>query len=260
MMAEVHLFRAALRDLSRPKRLMAAGFVCIVPPLLVLLVRIARPASGMAPLRYNFAATFLGFGFVLPILAAVFATGAIRDEVEQRTIAYLLTRPIARWRILWPRFASAVLAVAMGMAICLVLCAVSAWGPVGVSTAPLVRDLEIAAVGAGVYCAVFLMLAAIINRALLVGLLFAFGWESWVPNMPGSFQRMSIATYLRVLAPHSLPEAETMDVLRMLNALAPQTISQATAWSTVICVTALALAVAFAAFSMREYLPQEDEG
>ncbi|MGC8668725.1 MAG: ABC transporter permease subunit [Chthonomonadales bacterium] len=259
MTAEAHLLRVAFADLCRPKRLVAVATVSMVPALLVLLVRVARPASAMASVRYNFAATFLGFGFVLPILAAVFATGAIRDDMEQKRIPYVLTRPVARWRILAPKFVAAVFAAAAGVALCLASCAVAAWGPAGLRAAPLALDLEIALVGAAVYSAFFLMLAALVKRALLAGLLFAFGWESWVPNMPGSFQKLSLMTYLRVLAPHRLPEAESVDISQLLNALAPQTITPGTAWAAIGWVTALALAVAFISFSTREYLPQEDD-
>lgn len=260
MTPDLYLLRASLGGVLRPRRLAMAALVCVLPPLLVLAVGIARPAAAMAPVRYNFAATFLGFGFVMPILAAVFATGAVRDEVEQKTISFLLTRPVARWRVLLPKLVAAVAVVGAGVCVCLALCAAVAWGPAAMNQAPLARDVRIAWMGSAAYSAFFMMLAAVVKRALVMGLLFVFGWESWVPNMPGSFQKLSFMTYLRALAPHPLPEAESVDITQVLNAMAPQTISQQTAWIVLASVTALALAAGFVVFSVREYLPQEDEG
>jgi len=43
--------------------------------------------------------------------------------------------------------------------------------------------------------------------------------------MPGSFQKISLMTYLRVLAPHPNPETDRVDLSQMFALLSPQTIS-----------------------------------
>ena len=94
---------------------------------------------------------------------------------------------------------------------------------------------------------------------LLLGLLFAFGWESWVPSLPGDFSKVSLMAYLRVLAPHPQPKSlsggELQDVLASLN---PQSISHGLAWVVLSCVIFAALAGAIVVFSEREYAPRED--
>ena len=77
--------------------------------------------------------------------------------------------------------------------------------------ARLLRDLAILPIGALAYGSLFVFLATFIRWALLLGLLFAFGWESWVPSLPGDFARISLMAYLRALAPHPQPQA-TRDI------------------------------------------------
>ena len=43
----------------------------------------------------------------------IFGTGVVSREVEQKTIVYLLTRPVARWRILLMRYLAAVTAITL---------------------------------------------------------------------------------------------------------------------------------------------------
>ncbi len=52
---------------------------------------------------------------------------------------------------------------------------------------------------------------------LLLGLLFAFGWEWWVPNIPGDFAKLSLMAYIRVLAPHPQPLSQMRDLERLFS-------------------------------------------
>jgi hypothetical protein len=124
--------------------------------------------------------------------------------------------------------------------------------------AQLPRDLLVLPIGAVAYGAVFLLLATMMNRSLIVGLLFAFGWESWVPMMPGSFKLVSLMTYLRALAPHARPESASTELTSLFAAANPEAVPSFLAWWVLPIVTVVALGAAAVIFSLREYVPKDD--
>ncbi len=381
-MTDFYLFRSALRDLLLPRKILPAVLLSLLPPVIGLLWRFGGAEDFSAELAYNLLSASLVFGFVLVILSVVFSTGVIAQEIEQKTIMYLLTRPVARWRILLVKFAAAALVTTAAAWISCVLLAVTVYGgelisgsnrlttaqmkdaktlvtqlkdspePVSfylqgelspdvklrvdsynedrkpnrqliadltadlnrilskgllydkdrfaeVKLAPQTRellaknpaageglyalnralltdaypdifsspasplphvgrDLLLLPVGALMYGSVFLLLATLVARPLIYGLLFAFGWETWVPSLPNDFQRVSIMSYLRVLAPHRMPDSGAEGANAALAIFNPATISQPSAWSVAFGLTAIALFAALTAFSTREYTPRDD--
>src|SRR5579872_4585031 len=128
-MSDLILFRSALRDLIRPKRLVAALILIAVPTAIAMFLRHVLPADKYdADMVYNTLAAFLIFGFLLVILAVVFGTGVISQEIEQKTIVYLLTRPVPRWRIVLAKFAAAILAITVTVWSATLLLALVAYG------------------------------------------------------------------------------------------------------------------------------------
>jgi ABC-2 type transport system permease protein len=257
-MSDLFLFRTALRDAIRPKRLTAALLLMLLPAVIALVWRSLTPADRFVPEEtYNSLAASLVFGFILTILSVIYGTGVVSQEIEQRTIVYLLTRPIPRWRILLAKFAGSWLAITITTGFSVLLLALVAYGPakIGGEGGVVLRDLRMVAVGALAYGSLFLLLATLLNRPLTYGLLFAFGWESWVPSLPGSFGRLSVMTYLRRLAPHATDEGDAGGFLQMFN---PMAVPASQAWLVLSILTVAALLGALAVFSLREYAPRED--
>ena len=258
-MIDLILFRYALKDMLRPKKLIAAAVLVAVPAALGLLLKSISPEGRFrADIAYNMLASSLVFGFVLIILSVVFGTGIISQEIEQKTIVYLLTRPVPRWRIVLMKFLAAVVVTSLTVIFASVAVALVAYGPTGFESSTLRRDLLILPIGALAYSSLFLLLATLLNRPLMYGLMFAFGWESWVPLMPGNFQKLSIMTYLRALAPHEDVSRAPRGITDLLSMLNPQTISTSLASTVLTLVTGIALLAALTIFSRNEYVPRED--
>jgi ABC-2 type transport system permease protein len=258
-MSDLYLFRASLRDMLRPRRVAAAVLLATLPVALAIAWRSTTPGAAFNPgLVYNIMAGGIVFGFTLVILAVLFATGVVTQEVEQKTIVYLLTRPVSRARVLLARFAAAAVTVTAIVWVSCVLVALVAYGPADIAQSRLARDLLVLPIGVLAYGSVFLLAATIIPKPLIYGLLFAFGWESWVAMIPGSFQRMSIMAYLRVLAPHPQMATSERGPAEMLQALNPETIAVHTAWLVIAALIPVALGLALLAFSVREYAPKDD--
>lgn len=200
------------------------------------------------------------FQFVLVMLCVIYGTGIIANEVEQKTVVYLLTRPVARWRILLPKYLAACTAAFLAAGGSLLLTALATYGS-RLGGAPFLRDAGVLLVGVQVYTSLFLLLGTVLTRPLIVGLLFGFGWETWVPNMPGSFAKFSLISYLRALTPHETAESDVMDMNQMLSAVGEtlkQPIATSTAWIVLLSCLTLFLTLSLLIFSSREYVPRDD--
>lgn len=260
-MSDFYIFRNALKDLARWRRLLIALILIALPAVIVMIWRASETRGEFKPdMAYNTIEQNIVFGFLLVILAVVNGTGVLTQEIEQKTITYLLTRPVPRWRILLMKFLASVLMVIATVWLASVGTAFAAYGAGGVGESRLGRDLLILPVGALAYSALFLLMATLFNRPLMFGLLFAFGWESWTPNLGGYFGRVSLMSYLRVLAPHPQQEAETVDLSQMARqALSdPNAITPTLAWTTLFVFILVVLALSLLVFSNREYVPRDD--
>jgi ABC-2 type transport system permease protein len=191
---------------------------------------------------------------LLALVAAIFSTGVISQEVEQRTIGYLLTRPVSRAMLILSRTGAAIVTVAL-------ITWVSAFAAhlaVGGSMSLLTHDMIALGVGAVAYTSLFVLISLLINRAMLVCLLFAFGWETAVPNMREGLNWLSINSYLTSIAGNSKSEA-SKGVLDVLGGVLHQNpISASTAWGAMAGFSAVCLATAAWWFTHFEFVPRED--
>ena len=72
-------------------------------------------------------------------------------------------------------------------------------GSIGAAFPSLLADLGMLVVGLAAYGAVFALVGARLKRPLVVGLVFAFGWEPAVLLFPGYLKRLTVAYYLQAL-------------------------------------------------------------
>jgi ABC-2 type transport system permease protein len=260
-MIDFLLFRTALRDQLRPARLIGVGFLALLPAIFGLVFRLATQRRGTfePAFAYNLLSSLLVFWFTLVILAVISATSVVSRELEQGTIVYLLTRPVPRWRILLARFLASFLVITLTVWFSSAALALATFGPAHLNDSRLLRDMAILPVGALAYGSLFLLLATRFRWALIFGLLFAFGWESWVPSWQGDFAKLSLLVYLRTLAPHPQPLIELNRIQSgLFNLLNPTTIKPSMAWLVLGLVTFASLTGALVIFSDREYVPRED--
>jgi ABC-2 type transport system permease protein len=267
-MTDLLVARAAFRDALRPRRLLTAFVLIALPSLLGLLIKALTPAKDWDPGQiYDQLAVLLVFGFVLTILSVVYGTGVVGQEVEQRTVVYLLTRPIQRWRILLAKSLVSFFMVAVIAVVALLCLALAVFGFRHMGEAGLSPDLRALLIGALAYGSIFVLLGALLPRPLLYGLLFVFGWETIVPILPGSFAKFSVMTYLRVLAAREVNDPDAAEAageggpasfLMSFTRPPELAISNSQAWYTLAGIALVAMALAMVVFSRREYTPRED--
>ena len=251
---ELYLYRSALGDMLRPKRIVLWTIISILVFAIALAVQRLTPAAPATDV-YTLMSSVLVYR-LLALTAAIFASAVIAQEVEQKTIVYVLTRPIPRWKILIFRMLAAITTVFFITALAATFLSLSINRGL---TDVYFRDLIALAVGAFAYTSLFTLISLLVNRAMIYCLVFAFGWETAVANMPGGMYWMSLYNYITSIANHPKPAGDDQSFLDALAGnMAAASIPTSTAW---IAMPAFAIVcAAFGAwwFSEFEYTPRED--
>jgi ABC-type transport system involved in multi-copper enzyme maturation permease subunit len=153
----------------------------------------------------------------VPILAIFYGTSLIADEVEDKTITYLFTRPVRRGAVLLGKYLAYFVVtsfVVLPSVVLVYLLLAPINGSLGASFVPLLTDLGLLAVGLGAYGALFAFIGAQFKRPLLTGLIFVFGWEQAALLFPGYLKKFTIAYYVQALVPHAMPQEGVMSLLQ----------------------------------------------
>lgn len=252
-----YVFTSTLREFLQPKRFL----VWLVIGLVILVfMRFALAAQGNVgqDLTYIRLSEMIVFR-MLAFLSAILSSAIIAGEVEQRTIVYLLTRPIPRWQLLVGRYLACAAVVAALIIFMLIGTSLVNYG--SPFNPFLLRDIATVILGSLTYGAIFLAISLLLNRAILFGLLYAFGWETLVANMPGQVFYMSIHNHLLGLANHPRPP-EPEPVGRVAQAIQETAgvswVPVHVALITLLSVAGLLMLFNVSWFSTNEYVARED--
>ena len=157
--------------------------------------------------------------FTVPILGVFYGTALMADEIEDKTVTYLFTRPIRRGAVLVGKYfaylACTTLVVLPSVSLVYLL-VVPMNGTLGGSFIDLVKDLAMLALGLAVYGALFAFIGAKFKRPLLIGLIFILGWEQAALAFPGYLKKFTVAYYLQSLVPHAMPSDSVMTAIQGL--------------------------------------------
>ena len=264
--AAARVFDLSIGEMLWSRRTMFMALIVAGPVALALVLRIVD-AAGVAPVRINGVriggASIFGMmiwilflRFIIPVLGVFYGTALVADEVEDKTITYLFTRPIQRGAILLGKYLAYLVCTTFVVlpSVMLVYFLLVPFGEIPASFGPLLKDLGILALGLAVYGAFFALLGALLKRPLLVGLVFAFGWEPVVLVIPGYLKRFTLAYYLQSLVPHAMPSD---GVISLLQAVFRETPSPAASllWLFVALIAALFLAAR--TIERREYVLEQ---
>jgi ABC-2 type transport system permease protein len=257
------VFELSLGEMLWSRRTIFMALVLAGPVLLATVARVVD-ASGIAPLRVNGvrvggAAMFgmmiwvLFLRFIVPVLGVFYGTALIADEVDDKTITYLFTRPIRRGAVLIGKYLAYLVCTALVVlpAIVIVYFLLIPFSEVSGTFTALVTDLGLLAIGLAAYGALFALVGAVMKRPLVVGLVFAFGWEQAALVMPGYLRRFTIAYYLQSLVPHAMPSD---GVVSLLQAVFTETPAAGTCLFWLVVTIVVALVLACRAVERREYV------
>jgi ABC-2 type transport system permease protein len=155
--------------------------------------------------------------FTVPVLGVFYGTSLMADEVEDKTITYLFTRPIRRGAVLFGKYLAylaCTIFVVLPSVVIVYLLVVPLQGSLGGSFLDLLKDLSLLALGLAVYGALFAFVGAKFKRPLLIGLIFIFGWEQAALAFPGYLKKFTAAYYLQGLVPHAMPSDSALSLIQ----------------------------------------------
>lgn len=197
------LFRVTAERQVRGARAPAFGLLHAVP---VLIAALSRSYSGS--FEAGQLEELLVFGLIpqalIPLTALLFAAGMVNDDVDERTITYLLVRPIPKWLIYLVKGASTVLATSvLASASMLATLAAIHWGePDLVETVLKTRGPVVCATSAlslAAYVPIFGILSLLVRRSLIIGVVYTVVLEGVLANVDFVVRRGTVMYWVRVL-------------------------------------------------------------
>jgi len=215
--ASRRVFDLSLGEMLWSRRTIFMALVVGGPVLLAAIVKVIE-IFGMSALRVN-GQRVAGFGifgvmiwmlflrFIVPVLGVFYGTALMADEVEDKTITYLFTRPIPRGAVLVGKYLAYLACTTLVVlpSVMIVYFVLVPFSQLPSTFGSLLVDLGLLGLGLAVYGGVFAFVGAFFKRPLVIGLLFAFGWEQVVLALPGYLKQFTIAYYLQALVPHAMP-------------------------------------------------------
>jgi len=266
MTSAVRVFELSLGEMLWSRRTIFMALVLSAPVILALVSRIVQ-AMGVAPLRVNGARVggagifgmmiwVLFIRFTIPMLGVFYGTSLIADEVDDKTLTYLFTRPVQRGAVLMGKYLAYLLCTSLVVlpSIMIVYFLIVPFGEVAASFRLLLVDLGIMALGLAAYGALFALVGTVLKRPLVVGLVFAFGWEQLAMLMPGYLRRFTLAYYLQGLVPHAMPSDGVASLIQAVFTESPTAVT-CLFWLAVIIGVSLVLGRR--AIERREYVLEQ---
>ena len=174
--------------------------------------------------------------FTVPVLGVFYGTSLMADEVEDKTITYLFTRPIPRGAVLvgkYLAYLACTVFVVLPSVMLVYLLVVPIRGSLGGAFTDLLKDLVLLSVGLAVYGAVFAFVGAKFKRPLLIGLIFIFGWEQAALAFPGYLKKFTVAYYLQSMVPHAMPNDSVVSLIQGIFRETPS-LGESVVWLAVI--------------------------
>ena len=191
------IFRLSLRQLVKRRRILIVLLLAIVPVVVAAILSAfvggdeGHDGNQVNALWLNLLDAMI-VAAILPIVTIALATASFGDELEDRTLSYLVLKPVSRWRIVLPKL---VAAIVVGAALLVVS---------GVVATLLELDGSVqAAIAVGValfagvlaYAAIFTWVGLITSRALAFGLIYVFLWEGLLSSFLGGVRYFSVRAY-----------------------------------------------------------------
>ncbi|HEY6614423.1 MAG TPA: ABC transporter permease [Vicinamibacterales bacterium] len=261
------IFSLSIGEMLWSRRTIFMALVVGSPVLVALVARIVQSA-GIAPLRVNgvqvdavsmFGAIIwiLFLWFIVPVLGVFYGTSLIADEVDDKTITYLFTRPVRRGAVVVGKYMAYLLCTTLVVlpSVMIVYFLMVPFRQIPASFISLVIDLGVLGLGLAAYGALFALIGAAIRRPLVVGLVFVFGWELVTLVMPGYLKRFTLAYYLQTLVPHAMPTGDTVSLLQGAVFREPPSVAVSIGVLVLAIVASLALAARVA--EQREYVLEQ---
>ncbi len=189
------LLSLSVRQLVGGKRIWIIVLLAAMPVLAALLYRLLSDGSEATAFADGVLAQLV-VATVLPLVMLILATASFGNEIDDRTLGYLVLKPIPRSAIVVPKWLASVLVggVLMGAASGVALLLISE------SMAAALAAALAVLLGAAAYGSLFTWAGLAIKFALPVGVAYVFVWEASLTGLLGGVQYLSVREYTLAIA------------------------------------------------------------
>jgi ABC-2 type transport system permease protein len=167
------VFSLTVRQLGGSRKVWLVLGLVGLPVLAALLFKVADSSSTPDEFADDITRTLIASA-ILPLVILLLATAAFGNEVGDRTLVYLMTKPVARWRIAAPKLLATILVGGVPVAVSGALAVAIVTGDAGGAAATGLGLLA----GAAAYAAIFTWAGLATRHALVIGLVYVFVWEA----------------------------------------------------------------------------------
>jgi len=201
------IYRAALVDLLRRKRLVFLGLALLLPLLLTVAWRMFGTDQLVPTMFFANLAGMVYLKALVYLVSLFYGVPAVHDEIEGRTITYLFTRPLSKMAIYAGRLLAvqtvAGLLLAASLGVCFLLMVVGNRGVLSLEFIEMYTNYFLVVLLA-VFCytAVFALMGTAFRKPLVWGILYIFAWETTVSMTPMRLQMWTLEWHLRNLIRH----------------------------------------------------------
>ena len=201
------IFVLTVRQLAGSRRLWLVLALVVLPLLAGLLFQIADATTTPDEFADDVTRVMLASA-ILPLVMLLLATAAFGNEVGDRTLVYLVTKPVARWRIVAAKLLATLVVGGVPVAVS------------GFLTLALIEQGDLSgalATGAGLfagaaaYTALFTWAGLATRHALLIGLAYVFIWEAALAAYLDGIRFLSIRRFTLAFV-HSLDQSRLATV------------------------------------------------
>ncbi len=249
------VFAAHQRQIFFSKRALVCVLFCLGPVAAAVLALLFSEQKGAMP-AFEIGWMLMVQGTV-PLISLIIGSAVVAEEIEDRTITYLFSRPIPRLSVLLGRWVASLLLIEL-------LLGASAVVTFGVLEVAAGADAEMALpqgmaasmrntclIGGAVYSALFAAISALVKHPMIVGIGYAFVVEFFVANFPGQNQNFTVQFHLKSYLAGSGEEV----LARMRNLTQDQILVPADeSFRTLLVVLVAALAIGCWTVSRKQYV------
>ncbi|HOJ69572.1 MAG TPA: ABC transporter permease subunit [Candidatus Hydrogenedentes bacterium] len=257
-------FRASLEHafiiMTRRRRFALAAALTFLPALVPIMESFfGRSVHAlMASELFTRLAEKLFIDLLSPLLGLFFATLLIAEDVELRTISYILTRPISRTAWVLGRFTAFLMAAAPILLVSLTITALAC----GVKRQGFVLSnvndfwlfghyVAVQTIALAAYGAFALFLGAFSRRPIVYGVLLIYGWQRVATFVPGVIDFLTIQKYVDGLKPVLATQRNLVSIQTALGTFQREVFAIGAAKAMVILILMIMVFLGASALSLR---------
>ncbi len=193
-MFSLGIFKLGLRQLAGEHRLFFLFFMLVLASLPMLIAFIMLYAHESRSVDFLEASRGLFDGlillFVIPVIALIFSSAILREEIQTQTINYLVLKPISRATIALSKWLATMVLVVL-----LVVYSIVTMALVFNDSASVGTYLISGLLAALAYGAFYFLLSLLMDRVLISGFIYLIAWEGLVASISQQAKYLSIRYY-----------------------------------------------------------------